>query len=107
MEIENVDVAEVCCFCSVKSKHPLFLLKVVPQSFQTVTRVHTLPRPGICLCVSVCLWKYCCRGPGSLLVSAWKSKGEVTLFFTVILTNTETCLAQFRELGQGQILQGR
>ncbi len=100
-KMEIVDEAEVCCFCSVKSLASAF----PPWSFQTVTRVHTLPRPGICLCVSVEILLQ--RSWFSLVVSVWKSKGEVTLFFTVILTSTETCLAQFREPGQGQTLQGR
>lgn len=106
-----MDVAEVCCvlFRSSLSSVRFFLLKVVPWSFFRLWKETTrrLVLVFACVCLSVCLWKYCCRGPGSLLVSVWKSKGEVTLFFTVILTSTETCLAQFRELGQGQILQGR
>lgn len=55
---KNVDVAEVCCvlFRSSLSSVRFFLLKVVPRSFPTAERDHTLSRPHVCLCVSVCVF---------------------------------------------------
>lgn len=100
MSWKNVDVAEVACFCSIKVS-PFFFFR----SSGSVKRARASSSWQF---VWVCVRKYCADASSfSLSLCALKSKGEVALFFTVILTSIETCQAQFRGLGQGQTLQER